>query len=114
MGGYYLKERISAYGGKGLIVDLSMRKYTPKLGKLDIDNDTVARATGYSIKEVSSLERAKAQEIMIKGATKILKELLARGELDGVIGLGGSTGLRLVSDIMSELPMFLLSLLSLR
>lgn len=105
--GYYLKERISAHGGRGLIVDLSMRKYTPKLGKPDIDNDTVARAAGYSIDEVSSLERAKAQEIMIKGATKILKELLARGELDGAIGLGGSTGLRLVTDIMSELPMFL-------
>ncbi|MEM3849160.1 MAG: Tm-1-like ATP-binding domain-containing protein [Zestosphaera sp.] len=105
--GHYLKERISAHGGKGLLVDLSMRKYSPKLGVPDIDNDTVARAAGSTIDEVSNLERAKAQEIMIKGATKILKELLARGELDGAIGLGGSTGLRLITDIMSELPMFI-------
>ncbi|MEM0297817.1 MAG: Tm-1-like ATP-binding domain-containing protein, partial [Zestosphaera sp.] len=67
--GHYLKERISAHGGKGLLVDLSMRKYSPKLGVPDIDNDTVARAAGSTIDEVSNLERAKAQEIMIKGAT---------------------------------------------
>ncbi len=105
--GYYLKERVEAHGGRGLLVDLSMRRYTPKLGKPDVSNEEIARAAGATIDYVSSLDRAKAQEVMARGATKILKELLARGELSGVVGLGGSTGLSLVVSVMRELPMFL-------
>ena len=36
-----------------------------------------------------------------------VQEAIARGELDGVVGLGGSTGLSLVVSVMRELPMFL-------
>lgn len=105
--GYYLKERVEAHGGRGLLVDLSMRRYAPRLGKPDISNEEVARAAGTTIDEVSKLDRARAQEVMAKGATRILKDLLARGELEGVVGLGGSTGLSLVVSVMRELPMFL-------
>jgi len=105
--GYYLKERIEAHGGRGILVDLAMRKYTPKLGKPDISNEEVAQAGGMSIDEVSKLDRAKAQEVMIKGAKKILRELLQRGELDAVVGMGGSTGLSMVVAIMKDLPMFM-------
>lgn len=105
--GYYLKERVEAHGGRGILVDLSMRKYVPRLGRPDVSNEEVAKAAGSTIEEVDKLERAKAQEVMVRGATKMLGELLARGELDGVVGLGGSTGLSLVVSIMRELPMFL-------
>jgi uncharacterized protein (UPF0261 family) len=105
--GYYLKERVEAHGGRGLLVDLSMRKYTPKLGKPDISNEEIARAADTTMDYVSRLDRAKAQEVMARGAIKILKEFLARGELDGAVGLGGSTGFSLVASIMRELPMFL-------
>ncbi len=102
--GYFLKERISAYGGVPLLVDLSMRKYTPKLGRPDISNEEVARAAGFSIDQVNNMDRAKAQEAMAKGAIKILKDRLSKGELHGVVGLGGTTGLSLNAMIMSELP----------
>lgn len=105
--GFYLKQRIEAHGGRGLLVDLSMRKYSPKLGKPDVGNDEVAKAAGTTIEEVSKLDRASAQEVMARGAIKILKEYLSKGELDGVVGLGGSTGFSLVVSIMRELPMFL-------
>lgn len=105
--GYYLKERIEAHGGKGLLVDLSMRKYSPKLGRPDVSNEEVAREAGTTIEEVSKLDRASAQEIMARGATKILKRLLSEGKLDGVVGLGGSTGFSLVVSVMKELPMFI-------
>ena len=105
--GYYLKERIQANGGEAILVDLSMRKYVPKLGRPDIDNDSVARAAGSSIDEVDKLDRAKAQEVMVRGAVKLLREMASRGEIDGAVGLGGSTGLSLVASIMRELPMFM-------
>lgn len=102
--GYYLKERIEAHGGRGLLVDLSMRKYSPRLGRPDISNEEVAKAAGASMEEISKLDRAGAQEVMARGAIKLLKSL--EKELDAVIGLGGSTGLSLVVSIMKELPMF--------
>ncbi|MEM0046260.1 MAG: Tm-1-like ATP-binding domain-containing protein [Fervidicoccaceae archaeon] len=105
--GYYLKERVESNGGRAFLIDLSMRKYVPKLGRPDVSNEEVAHAGGSSMEEVSSLDRSKAQEIMIKGARKILRELLARKELDGIVGLGGSTGLSLIASIMRELPMFI-------
>lgn len=105
--GYYIKERIEVHGGRGILVDLSMRRYTPRLGRPDVSNEEVARAAGSDIDEVDRLDRAKAQEVMVRGAIKILKELLARGELQGAVGLGGSTGLSMVVSIMRELPMFL-------
>jgi uncharacterized protein (UPF0261 family) len=76
--GYYLKERVEAHGGRGVLVDLSMRRYVPRLGKPDVSNDEVARAAGSTIEEVDKLERAKAQEVMARGATRILKEMLSR------------------------------------
>lgn len=105
--GYFLKERISAYGGTPLLVDLSMRKYTPKLGKPDISNEEVAKAAGFLIDQVNNMDRAKAQEVMAKGAIKILKEKLDKGELHGVVGLGGTTGLSLNAMIMNELPLYM-------
>ncbi|MGB9784426.1 MAG: Tm-1-like ATP-binding domain-containing protein [Fervidicoccaceae archaeon] len=104
--GYYLRERIEANGGKGLLIDLSMRSYLPKLGRPDVTNEEVAKAAGKSIEEVSSMDRSKAQEIMIIGARKILKNLFSQGKIDGVVGIGGSTGLSLVVSVMRELPMF--------
>jgi len=105
--GYYLKERVEANGGRPILIDLSMRRYSPKLGRPDVSNEEVARASGVSIDDVSSMDRSKAQEAMIRGARKILREYLSRGEIDGAIGLGGSTGLSLVVSIMKELPMFM-------
>ncbi|MGC8542910.1 MAG: Tm-1-like ATP-binding domain-containing protein [Vulcanisaeta sp.] len=105
--GYFLRERINAYGGTPLLVDLSMRRYTPKLGKPDASNEEVAQAAGFSMDQVNNMDRAKAQEVMAKGAIKILKERLSRGELHGVVGLGGTTGLSLNAMIMSELPLYM-------
>lgn len=105
--GYYLRDRINANGGKGILIDLSMKKYTPRLGEPDVSNEAVAKAAGTSIEEVSKLGRAEAQEVMARGAKAILRELLEKKELDGVVGLGGSTGLKLVASIMKDLPLFL-------
>ncbi|MHA1596861.1 MAG: Tm-1-like ATP-binding domain-containing protein [Candidatus Asgardarchaeia archaeon] len=105
--GYYLRDRIASHGGEPILINLAMKKYTPKLGKPDVNNDEVAKAAGSSIEEVSKLGRAEAQEIMAKGALKILNEFLEKGELDGAIGFGGSVGMILNSMILRELPMFI-------
>lgn len=105
--GHYLKQRVEAHGGRGLLVDLSMRRYSPRLGRPDISNEEVARAAGHSMDQVTAMDRARAQEAMARGAAAVLRGLLERGELDGVVGLGGSTGLSLCVMAMRGLPLFL-------
>lgn len=105
--GFFLKERIEANGGLGLLIDISMRKHTPKLGKADVSNELLAKLAGSSIEELSNVDRARAQEVIARGALILLKKKVADGEVNGVIGIGGSTGLGLVSMIMRELPMMM-------
>lgn len=105
--GFFLKERIKANGGSGFLIDISMRKHKPKLGEADISNEILAKLAGSSVEELNNADRAKAQEIIARGALTLLKNKIANGEVDGVIGIGGSTGLGIVSMIMRELPMFM-------
>lgn len=105
--GFFLKDRIKANGGSGLLIDISMRKHKPKLGDADVSNELLAELAGSSIEELDNADRARAQEIIARGALALLRKKIADGEVDGVIGIGGSTGLGLVSIIMRELPMLL-------
>ncbi|MEM0244417.1 MAG: Tm-1-like ATP-binding domain-containing protein [Zestosphaera sp.] len=105
--GFFLKERIEANGGLGFLIDISMRKHEPRLGKADVSNELLVKLAGYSIEELNDMDRADAQEIIARGALTLLKSKVASGEVDGVVGIGGSTGLGLVSMIMRELPMLM-------
>jgi uncharacterized protein (UPF0261 family) len=42
--------------------------------------------------------------IMVKGAIKKVTELRTKGELKGLIGVGGTTGTQMVTDIMKSQP----------
>ncbi len=98
----FLKENILGRGGTVLILDLSMSGYA---SGADIPSAEVAQAAGADIDEIrSSRERKKITRQMIQGATKIATDLLATGRLGGVIGLGGSTGSLMATDVMRALP----------
>jgi len=100
----YLKEQIRKLRCTPLLLDISLREYKPKIVKPDISNEDVAKASGLSIKDVSSKERGEAAELMSKGASRIIKDLWDSGKINGVIGYGGGTGLSMLSLIMKNLP----------
>lgn len=101
----YLRNQIEKFGHSVVLLDVSMKKYTPKSIKPDFPNEVVASAAGMSIKQVEILERMPALEIMVKGATKIVKELYDSKKLDGVLGYGGSTGESIASLVQKVLPL---------
>jgi uncharacterized protein (UPF0261 family) len=103
--GYYLKQRIEEFEHKVILLDASMKRYRPELGKPEISNEEVAKAAGTTIEKVESLERAEAGKLMIEGMTKIVKELYNHQKLDGIVGYGGSVGLTLSSSTMKALPL---------
>ncbi len=99
----YLKEKIEGLGVDTLLMDISMRGDGPS--SADITPDRVATAGGSSIGEISvSRERAKITNIVIAGASRIAGELFQQGKLGGLIGLGGSTGSLMATEVMRSLP----------
>jgi uncharacterized protein (UPF0261 family) len=99
----YLKEKIEALGLRPLLMDISMRgKGT---SPADITPEAVAVAGGSSLKEIhESKERSRITNVTIDGASKLVGELYDNRRLDGVMGIGGSTGTLMATDVMRTLP----------
>jgi len=100
----FLRERIRAQGCEPILLDISMRE-GERSGEADISAGEVARAGGASFQEISSsTDRASATAVMTRGAVEIAKGLLREGKIHGVVGIGGSTGSLMATDVMRALP----------
>ncbi|MFH0822317.1 MAG: Tm-1-like ATP-binding domain-containing protein, partial [Pseudomonadota bacterium] len=98
----YLRDRINECGGNAVVLDLSMSE---SASGADITPEAVAAAVGADIRDIrTSRERKKITRLMIGGGIKLAQDLLSSGNLAGVIGLGGSTGSLMATDIMRSLP----------
>jgi uncharacterized protein (UPF0261 family) len=97
----FIAERIRASGGAPIVLELSVGK---EAGWADIGVSEVVKKAGSSTKEIFSMERAKASEIIVEGATKVVFELLQRGEMDGIIAMAGSMGTSMATRVMQALP----------
>lgn len=98
----YLRDQIIGRRGNPLILDMGMSGSSEGA---DIASDAVARAAGVDIDEIrSSRERKKITRQMIDGASIIAIKMLEERRLAGVIGLGGSTGSLMATDVMRSLP----------
>ncbi len=99
---FYLKNAINNRGCACSILDMSM---SGEYSGADITSTETARAAGVDIEEIRlSKERKKITRQMIDGATRITTDLFKSGRLAGVIGLGGSTGSLMATDVMRALP----------
>jgi uncharacterized protein (UPF0261 family) len=99
----FIKELIESTGAGTVTVDAGVKgqPYFPP----DIPNDRVAAAGGTPLAELLRRDdRGLAMEVMTKGAAKILAELYERGEVAGVISLGGSAGTTIGTAAMQALP----------
>ena len=100
----YLKESINQISGcQTMVMDISMAAHS--VGFADISAAEVALNGGSTIEKINaSRERSKITATMINGAVAIAENLLAEKKIDGIIGLGGSTGSLMATDVMRALP----------
>ncbi|MGL4607191.1 MAG: Tm-1-like ATP-binding domain-containing protein [Eubacteriaceae bacterium] len=71
----------------------------------DITNEEVAIAGGSSIMNLKEKnDRGHGIDVMMLGASKIVKKLYDQGKVDGVISLGGSAGTTIGTFVMRSLP----------
>jgi uncharacterized protein (UPF0261 family) len=99
----FLKERIESRGHKAILMDISMGG--PPAFQADITPDEIAGLAGKDIEEIrASKDRLSITNAMTAGAQQKALDLLSRGELDGIVSLGGATIALVASQVMSKLP----------
>ncbi|MFV0477705.1 MAG: Tm-1-like ATP-binding domain-containing protein [Parahaliea sp.] len=111
----FIKLQLEARGHRAIVIDMGVMA-EPMSGDGDYSRQMVAQAGGASLADLmaaaeAGAERGAATEVMIAGARQIITQLLARGELQGIIGLGGSTAAASGAAVMSGLPVGLPKLL---
>jgi uncharacterized protein (UPF0261 family) len=99
----FLAEQIRARGGQPCLVDLGVGGRADFPG--DITRQAVAQAAGAAWAEVAALPKDQAMARMAAGGAAIVGEMVARGEVAGVSGIGGGQGTWLASAVMRALPL---------
>ncbi len=99
----YLRDKVAALGMKPVLMDISMRGKVPS--PAEITPSMVAEAGGSTLEEIhASRERSKITNITIKGASRLAENLFSKDDLAGVLGMGGSTGSLMATEVMRALP----------
>lgn len=98
----FLREQINETRHKGIIIDIGL--LDEPQGPCDITREEIIASSGTDPGEVASANRGKRMPVMVKGAIKKVTELRAKGELWGLIGVGGTTGTQMVTDVMKSQP----------
>lgn len=99
----FLKERIISRGHEAILMDLSTGGH-PSI-RAEIPPQEIAHLMGRNFEEiVSSKDRFDVTQTMSAGAQQKTLELLSKGELHGIVALGGATMALIGSQVMSKLP----------
>lgn len=99
----YMRQVLRGKGVDVLVVDVGVMG--EPLFSPDISREKVAEAAGYTMVEVRALrDESTALDVMAKGLSRILSSLCNEGEVDGVIGIGGTMGSSLFVKAVSSLP----------
>ena len=100
----YLGQRVKEWGWGVTILDVGT--LGNPLCHADIPQHEVAKAGGEALSKMKSKrDRGYSVEIMTRGAIKKAFELYSRGELAGVLAIGGGTGTAIGTAVMRSLPL---------
>ncbi|MCD4717067.1 MAG: Tm-1-like ATP-binding domain-containing protein [Desulfobacterales bacterium] len=99
----FLRLQIESHGHKAMILDTGLTGKA--LGTCNITREEVIMTSGRPPDEVAQItDRGKRMPVMVDGARQIVQNLNSRGELSGIMSLGGTTGSRMGTSIMKSLP----------
>ncbi len=99
----FLKDCLEGEGLTVLVMDAGIRGQSPL--PVDISRDRVAEAANSSLHHVQHIgHEGKALDVMIQGAIRCAGDLYEKGEIEGVIEIGGSMGTTLGTAVMRTFP----------
>ncbi len=99
----FLMEEIERHGDIPILMDIGVigePGVTPSISR-----EEIAREGGTSLEKLlENPTRDEAAPVMVKGCIRILNRKIASGEVDAVLGLGGTQGTSTCCEIMQALP----------
>lgn len=99
----FLKNCFSRIGIPVLIMDAGIRGES--LVPVDITREQVAESGGKTLIDVRNIgHEGKSLNVMISGALRLAQNMFRKGEINGIIGLGGSMGTTLATAVMRAFP----------
>ncbi len=99
----FLKECLEGEGLGVVVMDAGIRGQSPF--PVDIGRDRVAEAAGSILSEVQNIgHEGEALDVMITGAIRCAGLLYEKGEIEGVVEIGGSMGTTLGTAVMRTFP----------
>ena len=99
----FMRDWITARGHRALVIDSGLMGEAATVA--DLTNAQVAEAAGSSLQTLRrNADREESAPIMAAGATKLVAELVARGEIHALVALGGTQGTTLSTAVMRALP----------
>ncbi|HQE80743.1 MAG TPA: Tm-1-like ATP-binding domain-containing protein [Syntrophorhabdaceae bacterium] len=99
----YLESCLNDIGMPFITLDAGIRGESPF--PVTISRQEVALKAGMSIDEVRSIiQEGDAISVMAKGALEWAQELYNKGDIAGIIGIGGSMGTTLSTSVMRSFP----------
>jgi uncharacterized protein (UPF0261 family) len=99
----YMRDCVTARGHRALVIDSGLMGEAATAA--DITTAQVAEAGGSSLQTLRrNADREESAPILAAGATKLVGELVARGEIHALVALGGTQGTTLSTAVMRALP----------
>ena len=99
----FLADNVRAHGGTPLLIDVSVLADPPY--PVDYGREAIAAYAETSIAEIIALgDECAAMVEMARGASALISDLNARGEINALLALGGSMGTDLSLDVALALP----------
>lgn len=102
----FARDKILSLGSVATVVliDIGIRSTPDTLPRADIDSSEVIVAAGGNYENLKSLHKAEAFALMTRGLTKILMDLCQKGNIHGVMGMGGGCGTTMLAPAFQKLP----------
>jgi uncharacterized protein (UPF0261 family) len=99
----FVRDLMKEKGVQTLVVDVGVLR-SPAFPP-DIPREQVFERAGTTLAALQQAnDRGRAIDAAARGATKIVVDLLAKGQVDGILGLGGSAGTTIATAAMRALP----------
>ncbi len=99
----FIRDQVQARGHRALIIDTGLMGDATVAH--DISNREVAAAAGGSLDGLRRhADREESAPLMASGASRIIGERVASGDIHALIGLGGTQGTTLCTSVMRALP----------
>jgi uncharacterized protein (UPF0261 family) len=100
---WFVREMLNKAGVPSLVIDAGSLR--PPVFPPDVVREQVYEAAGTNLQVIQQAQdRGRAILAASTGVTKIVLDLLAKGQVDGVLGLGGSAGTTIGTAAMRALP----------